>query len=517
MSKKIYLDSLILREDFDANEEPHNSYANAPSLKITDLEEEAFFHGSIRKPDFQRETNEWSSEKIIGLIKSFLDEDLIPSVILWKSKANYLFVIDGAHRLSALIAWANDDYGDGPISKSRYDGIIPDEQKNSAEKLRQRINLEIGSYRDHKNAIKKPEAYSEEISRRARSLGSLSIQIQWVMGDSRNAESSFFKINQTATPISTTELQLLSHRRKPQGIAARAIIRNGSGSEYWSSFSSENKKLVQELAVEINHILFEPNVRQPIKTLDLPIAGKRSAPQTQLLILEFVAAVNNYPSDDISDELNGDTTVRFLKNCLKAARLMNSNDPGSIGLHPAIYFYSNDGRHKPGSFSIFLEFFLELRKTNHLNKFTRVRADFEDILINQDHLLTQIIRKYRSVQKAKPSAIRFFREIINNLNEGLTKEESIRRAIDVLNLTYLLTTPKELFPSDYGKDFDKQMKSKIYIKAALENLIKCNICRAALNMKSISVDHITRKQDGGLASEENGALAHPYCNTGFKN
>jgi hypothetical protein len=28
----------------------------------------------------------------------------------------YIFVIDGGHRLSALRAWMEDDYGDGTIS-----------------------------------------------------------------------------------------------------------------------------------------------------------------------------------------------------------------------------------------------------------------------------------------------------------------------------------------------------------------------------------------------------------------
>jgi len=66
----------------------------------------------LRKPDFQRETNHWSPEQVVTFIASFLDDELIPSLILWYSPS-YIFVIDGGHRLSALRAWMNDDYGIG--------------------------------------------------------------------------------------------------------------------------------------------------------------------------------------------------------------------------------------------------------------------------------------------------------------------------------------------------------------------------------------------------------------------
>ncbi|WP_315790617.1 hypothetical protein [Fischerella sp. JS2] len=54
---------------------------------------------------------------------------MIPAVILWRSSSSYYFVIDGSHRLSSSIAWINDDYGDGKISKEFYDGDITEEQK----------------------------------------------------------------------------------------------------------------------------------------------------------------------------------------------------------------------------------------------------------------------------------------------------------------------------------------------------------------------------------------------------
>jgi hypothetical protein len=124
---KVNLDALIPREDFEV-EENINPGKKKETISIADLEKDSFFFSNIRKPDFQRETNEWDKQRICEFIKSFVEGDLIPAIILWKSTAGYLFVIDGSHRLSALYAWVNNDYGDGGISKLFYDGVIPDEQ-----------------------------------------------------------------------------------------------------------------------------------------------------------------------------------------------------------------------------------------------------------------------------------------------------------------------------------------------------------------------------------------------------
>lgn len=73
---------------------------NKTTLSIEDLEYDSFFFTALRKPEFQRETNEWSEEKVYSFIKSFLSGELVPAIILWKNKNGYIFVIDGAHRLS---------------------------------------------------------------------------------------------------------------------------------------------------------------------------------------------------------------------------------------------------------------------------------------------------------------------------------------------------------------------------------------------------------------------------------
>jgi len=182
---KVNLDALIPREDFEIKDEilSKGTGQNISTLGVNDLRKSSFFLSSARKPDFQRETNEWDAEKIVVLIESFLNGDLIPSVILWKSEGGYVFVIDGSHRLSALTSWINNDYGDGDVSKQFYDKVISDEQNRIAEETRALIRRRIGHFSDYELAMSHPEKVKKEILERAKGLGALAIQLQWVYGN----------------------------------------------------------------------------------------------------------------------------------------------------------------------------------------------------------------------------------------------------------------------------------------------------------------------------------------------
>ncbi|EPN2035908.1 GmrSD restriction endonuclease domain-containing protein [Clostridium botulinum] len=232
MAIKVVLDALIPREDFDLKDESGVAVnRNVLTMSVTDLDYNSFMYSAIKKPDFQRETNEWIPEKIYQLVLSFIEGELIPSIILWKSMSNHIFVIDGLHRISALAAWVNDDYGDGAISREFFDNDIPKEQIKAAEITRNLINSNIGSYSELKSITRKP-CDDEEKNKRAKNLGSLALQLQWVEGNSLKAEESFFRINQQGTPISPTEIKLIKSRNAANGLAARAIVRSGKGHNY---------------------------------------------------------------------------------------------------------------------------------------------------------------------------------------------------------------------------------------------------------------------------------------------
>jgi Protein of unknown function DUF262 len=165
MAKKVNLDAMIPREDFAVNNDQfeisiirdfpiNNLGSDSPILKL------------LRKPDFQRETNHWTPEQIATFIASFLDNEVIPSLILWKS-TSYIFVIDGGHRLSALRAWMEDDYGDGALSAVFYRGEISEEQKTVAKRTRSIVENRIGRFSALKSFLDKQMSDDNVALRRA--------------------------------------------------------------------------------------------------------------------------------------------------------------------------------------------------------------------------------------------------------------------------------------------------------------------------------------------------------------
>jgi hypothetical protein len=233
----------------------HHLTAVSPVLKL------------LRKPDFQRETNHWTPEQMVTFIASFVDSEVIPSLILWKSPV-YIFVIDGGHRLSALRAWIEDDYGDNTISLSFYGGEISEEQKRIAKRTRKLIEETVGRYSD---LLKKVDV--TPVVARAKTLFTRSLTLQWVYGNASVAETSFFKINSQGTPLDEIEGMLIRNRKKPIAIAARAILRAGGGHKYWSSFKEEQQKQIEQLAEQFHKLLFNPEIDTPLKTLEVPLGG----------------------------------------------------------------------------------------------------------------------------------------------------------------------------------------------------------------------------------------------------
>ena len=526
MPAKVNLDALIPREDFDVTDDQSQSAGRSKdTLSTNDLKKGEFFFSALRKPDFQRETNEWDAEKVSDLIQSFLDGDLIPALILWRNAGGLTFVIDGSHRISALVAWINDDYGDGDISKQFYDSTIPEDQIAIARRARSLIESKIGAFKDYKLATNYPEKVKPEIVTRAKNLGALAIQLQWVSGSSSKAEASFLKINQKASPIDPTELRILKARKKPNAVAARAIVRSGKGYKYWSDFSEENQAKVQSLASEVNKILFNPELDNPIKTLDLPIGGKVYSSQGLPLILDFINIVNGVTTKGdetfqgekvLPDDPDGTTTIKFLLNCKKVAQRINSIYPSSLGLHPIVYFYSVTGRHKPASFFAITALMLEFERRNSFHDFIKVREKFETLLIEHDYFTQQIVRKYRSAIASYEHIKAFYLECISKLLAGANVDEVVDSINKIPEFSYLIRMPGDFLETS-GNEFSRETKSEAFIKEARSGTVKCKICNGYIHKNSISIDHIIRKEDGGLGTLDNAQLTHPYCNSTIKN
>lgn len=518
MPQRVTLDAMIPREDFAVTQEEFelelfrdfpisNLAADSPILKL------------LRKPDFQRETNHWTPEQIATFIASFLDNEVIPSLILWKSPT-FIFVIDGGHRLSALRSWVEDDYGDGALSLAFYKGEISDEQKKIAKRTRQLIEKRIGRYSALRSLLDTGVADDQIALKRANRLFTRPLTLQWIQGNSDVAETSFFKINSQGTPLDDTEEMLIKNRRKPIAIAARAILRSGTGHKYWSAFPVTQREQIEKLAEQFYELLFEPESTTPLKTLDVPFGGSVSPVDALSLLIDFLTiAGNRQPETPLIDKYNndetGDQTILILKRSLEILNRITGNSAGSLGLHPAVYFYSERGKYNRFLFLGVVAMLTEKVRNNNdafFKKFTLSRGPMEGFLAENKSVITLVLQNMSKNQRV-PQMKALFEHLVDTISkEG--KAPSLQSAFEHMGLRGRILDLTEKRASTH---FTDDAKSMLFVESALQTALKCPICGGYLHpAKSVSYDHITRKRDGGTGDILNGQMVHPFCNTGMK-
>ncbi len=256
------LDAFLPREDFFADPAEGTRQPEFPEIGIADLKDA--FSGMMRKPDFQRTTAAWDPKRIMEFIKSFAENDLIPGVIFWNSPSTKnILVVDGAHRISALLAWIYDDYGDKALSQNFLGYSANQEQTAAAEATRKMVNSKIGPFEKIWNADDKSPPRHREL---APNVKKKRLPVQWVSGDAHAAEESFFRINLKSVALDKTEEKLIRHRREPDAIATRAIVQNGAGHQYWKDFAEKDAAQIVSKAKEVHKLLFSPPLKHPITT-----------------------------------------------------------------------------------------------------------------------------------------------------------------------------------------------------------------------------------------------------------
>jgi hypothetical protein len=492
---------------------------------MTDLKPREIFFATLRKPDFQRETAAWSPLMVKDFVKAFIEDDLIPAVICWQSPSRLSFVIDGAHRLSAIIAWIQDDYGDGNRSQKLYGLDIPDEQVRVAKKTRGLIKAEIGTYKDFQDEIASPGSVPS-VSAKVRALAHSRIPLLWVKGsDSLKAERAFFTINQSAVEIDPTELKILNARTKPNAIAARAIVRNATGHRYWRDFSDSGQKAIEAAGKTIYSALYNPPLDPPIRTEDLPIAGHGYGTQTLPLIFELVNIANEIPVIDTSKSKRRFTveprekadeveTCRVISNAEKLCRRITGTHASSLGLHPAVYFYSANGRHQPTTVLAISQLLVELEKEDRFLEFTEHRNLFESFLVNHKMYVNQLTVRHGSMAKGYTPIKDYYEFLLREIRAGAS-EAKIERALRESDKYQILVKEKPT-PSKQAKGFSAKAKQFKLLSDVLERAFVCNMCRARIDKKSMHLDHTRDKKLGGAANIDNSQWLHPYCDSTYK-
>jgi hypothetical protein len=540
----VNLDALIKREDlFKAVGQLTDTLPDTKYLRIdADLRPTSHFFKSLRKADFQRVTSEWKPERVAGLIKSFINEDIIPACILWFWEG-YSYIIDGGHRLSALVAWVNNDYGDGEISKIYFGADkITKEQKKIAEKTRALIDSDptIGSFTKYDYAVNNEASVTkDEFVRAIRITSKNTIEAQWIKAkNSSEAEKAFFKINGEATPINDTEAIILKSRKKPNGIAARAIIHAGSAHKYWRGFNEETRTKIEKLAIDVNSLLFDPPLDH--STAKFPCGGDEYSDQSLEVVFAIANMINDLDDSNLkrkqllkkeADEIlppadsNGTTTVEYLEKVKRIVSIISgtAKDSISLGLSPVIYFYSRRGRFQITALfalvSIMMDWDRERKAHSNsltFQRFCAIRGKFEQFLVeNKDFVAQTTINVGSGVKSYKRLAQLFLfiiDALIENKSQGvIISEIQVNPEFGFIKI-YKAENEYEAGRNIPGKRIPKETANELVIKAYLSAKLLCPICEGHATFDSYNIDHIKPQREGGDASLTNLNLTHHYCN-----
>lgn len=417
------------------------------------------------------------------------------------------------------MAWIRDDYGDGAASEKFYGGKISEEQRRIAKSVRRKVESELGSYTRFKAAMMDNTSATSDpqLAKRAANATTRTLSLQWVEGNAEKAETSFFKINKQGTPLDKTEERLLRDRRKPIAIVARSIVRAGSGHKYWSSFEKNTQETIEKKSKELHELLFTPELALPIKTLNLPHGGKSSPIHAYNLVMDVVSYIETgtdktVPQHNIyTDDTTGDGTIQSLKNIHGTLRRITGNDSPSLGLHPAVYFYSHTGKHWDMMFVSIINVFAKAVRNNDddfFKRFTENRESLESILLSKKALIGQANIAIRSSAR-----IARWSKFIEKTARG----EIFKNSFDPEEFLNELELSGKLIASEISEaseNFSNHTKSAIFLSSSIASAQKCPICRGlVIAEKSVSYDHITPKSEGGLGSFDNGQMTHPYCNS----
>jgi hypothetical protein len=521
---QVNLDALIPREDLAT---PAETAADIQGLKISELKP-GLVYSWLRKPDFQRETANWSPEQVVGLIDTFANGNIIPAIILWQN-GQRVFVVDGAHRLSALIAWAQDDYGAGKISAEFYENSIPEQQRTMHDVTRKLVAERVGSYNDHELAAQFQKSERPDILKRAASLGFKAIDIQWIKNaDVQQARNAFFRINQGGTEIDATETRILRAKDSALAISSRAISRGGTGHSYWQKFKEPERKHIEQLGSEIHKLLFSPGLQLPIKTLDVPLAGFGYGAGVLPFSFDLISLINEIKVPDstsrkkaivdaLADDNDGSETVEHIKKAKKAVELILSDTPPSLGLHPALYFYTSGGVFQPAALFNVLSWIAQLEQKKEIVRFLKVRGYFEQMMIDHPVLGKPATHKFGSGGRTRRRMVLLYDKMLDLLTADKTPETAWAEIVANPDFSFLATDDHEQKQlrgeGTVGKGFSGPAKSAAFLEHSLPGASKCALCKGLLHRNGIATDHKEDKSKGGSSAGANAQPVHPRCNS----
>lgn len=565
-TRTVYLDHLILRENLRYTRPQErigsNIVAQEPDmLRLSDLYGEHLSSQVklLRKPDFQRATSAWTPDDCVALLDSVVNEQIVPSIIEWANPdSKYNFILDGAHRVSVILAWLNDDWGDKAPASAIADAEQLQQIKEVAVIVRNLVKAKIGSFQDYRDASEASDRIEEQHLDPVVVLGSKAYQraefyqglrggrvgfhILWVPGDHKKAEQSFLKINKSGKQLTAWETRLVENRDSRFARAVMSIANAQSVEHYWPSAAPDGpdkaqyEYKIQEIVAGVRALhetLFTPPYKTPITRLQQPLLVA-SADKKPYYVAELLTIVEghkgNVPETDAlmkQDRNDSETHLidkgwRLIGNTQDVFRHITGPSPKSLGLIPALYFYSRDGRYVR-SLLYGLIYWLCAGDDDQILAKKRLfcahrRAFEETLLANKEDLITGLSRKTGSGPEVTLPTAKFYRGLLQALmdhdddREAEGFKEAYARLADELRTAGRKARAGN-GADDRTRDFSVALKSRARLEELVKASITCGICGGMLDVgDGVQHDHIEEYAKGGKTVAENQRLTHPFCN-----
>ena len=155
-----------------------------------------------------------------------------------------------------------------------------------------------------------------------------------------------------------------------------------------------------KLAGELHELIFEPEATTPLKTLDLPLGGSKSPIDALAVLIDFLvvadldgARTEIVDASGTGTDDTGDKTIKALVAGLRVAHRITGNSSESLGLHPAVYFSNDKGKHNRFLFLGMCALIAEKLSNNDsgwFRKFTLARKKTEKFLLDHKPVIGSI-------------------------------------------------------------------------------------------------------------------------------
>jgi len=481
---------------------------------------------------------------------------------MWTSPESDLdYVLDGGHRISVVLAWLRDDWGDKVLPP-----YVDEEQekaiRKAAARVKQLVREKIGTIDDFRQAEKEFDRIVNEGQAPKKVLplrtferahfyrklqrGNINFPILWVTGDYEKAAQSFLKINKTGRNLSDWETKLLENRDSSFARVVMSIANIDSARHYWPSDVPETSNKA-ELAGKITEIvdgidklhgiLFQPSYESPAKSrrLQQPLLIAPSVEMKPFYLAELLTVMEGGKGQEAETEklMKNDKAESPEKIIVNGWRLVDEAlttfehlvgpSPKSLALVSLLYFYNDGGRHvRSLLYGLIYWLFSGGNEGDILTRkrvFTAHRAAFEQILLSdKENIIRRIGRNIGSGPEVTYPTARFYQGLLELLvrhNDNIRSEQFEKDYKELVDKLKIPDKSGGVSQTSEGKSriFTEKQKSTVVLRSLLTTATRCGICEGILDPRGgLQHDHMLKWSEGGQTIVENDRLTHPFCN-----